>query len=239
MDIFPAVDLRAGKCVRLIQGRYEDQILYREDPVAQAEEFYAQGARWLHIVDLDGAKEGKPVNLKVVEQMLRRVPMKMELGGGIRDEETIEQLLQLGLERVILGTRAVGNYEWFSQMCRRFPYRLVLSLDARGSRLAAEGWLTQTDGEVLEFARLASKLPIAAIIYTDIERDGMLSGPNLKRTEELVKAAAVPIVAAGGVTTVEDVKKLKNTGVAGVIIGRALYEGTISLSEALKAAQEI
>ena len=237
MDIFPAVDLRAGKCVRLIQGRYEDQILYREDPLAQAEEFYAQGARWLHIVDLDGAKEGRPVNVKVVERMLRRVPMKMELGGGIRDEETIQQLLQLGLERVILGTRAVGNYEWFSQMCRQFPYRLVLSLDARGSRLAAEGWLTQTEGDVLELARLASKLPIAAVIYTDIEKDGMLSGPNLKRTEELVIAAEVPIVAAGGVTTIEDVKKLKNIGVAGVIIGRALYEGTIALSEALKIAQ--
>lgn len=237
MDILPAVDLRAGKCVRLIQGRYERQITYREDPVAQAEEFYAQGARWLHIVDLDGAKEGKPVNLDVVERILRRVPMRVELGGGIRDEETIQRLLELGLERVILGTRAVENYEWFSQMCRQFPHRLVLSLDARGSHLAAEGWLTQTDGDLLEFARQAAKLPIAAIIYTDIEKDGMLSGPNLKRTEELVKAAAVPIVAAGGVTTIDDVKKLKNTGVSGVIIGRALYEGTIFLSEALKAAQ--
>lgn len=237
MDILPAIDLREGKCVRLIQGRYEDQITYRENPFQQAEEFFSQGARWLHLVDLDGAKEGKPIHTEIVRQIVSHLPMKVELGGGIRDEQAIRQMLDLGLERVIVGTSAVHNFEWFSQVAHQFPKRLVLGLDARGFRLAAEGWLKDTAGDLLQFARLASELPIAGIIYTDIEKDGMLSGPNLNRTEELVKTVSVPIIAAGGVTSIQDVKNLKKTGVDGVIIGRALYEGTITLKDALDAAQ--
>ncbi|HOQ03705.1 MAG TPA: 1-(5-phosphoribosyl)-5-[(5-phosphoribosylamino)methylideneamino]imidazole-4-carboxamide isomerase [Anaerohalosphaeraceae bacterium] len=238
MDILPAIDLRGGKCVRLIQGRYDNQITYRENPLEQAEEFFAQGARWLHIVDLDGAKEGRPLHTDVVRQILSRLPMKVELGGGLRDEESIRQMLDLGLERVIIGTSAVSNFDWFSKMVHLFPKRLALGLDARGFRVASEGWLKETGGNLLDFARRASQLPIAAIIYTDIEKDGMLSGPNLARTEELVKAVTVPIVAAGGVTTIQDIKNLKKIGVSGIIIGRALYERTLTIGEALKETKQ-
>lgn len=234
MEILPAIDLRGGRCVRLIQGRYDNQITYRENPLEQAEEFCSQGARWLHVVDLDGAKEGRPLHTEVVRQIVSRLPLKVELGGGIRDEQSIREMLDLGLERVIVGTSAVSDFEWFSEMAARFPNRLALGLDARGFRLAAEGWLKEAGGDLLDFARRAAQLPISAIVYTDIEKDGMLSGPNLVRTEELVKSVSVPIVAAGGVTTIQDIKNLKKIGVAGAIIGRALYEGTLTLTEALK-----
>jgi phosphoribosylformimino-5-aminoimidazole carboxamide ribotide isomerase len=237
MDILPAIDLRDGKCVRLIQGQYEKQITYKDDPVAQAREFLAAGARWLHIVDLDGAKAGRPVNAEVVARIAREVSMKIELGGGIRDEESIRQMLDLGLERVILGTSAINQFDWFCEMTHQFPGHLVLGLDARGSALATDGWLQQGQDNLLDFARQAARLPISAIIYTDISKDGMLAGPNLRRTEELVRAVSVPVVAAGGVTVVQDVLNLKQTGAAGAIIGRALYEGTIALPEALRAAQ--
>lgn len=237
MDILPAIDLRNGKCVRLIQGRYHTQITYKDDPVAQAAEFLEAGARWLHIVDLDGAKEGRPINADVAGKIARDVSMKVELGGGIRDEESIRQMLDMGLTRLILGTSAIRQFEWFSEMTRMFPGRLVLGLDARGSALAVAGWLEKTGGKLLDFARQAAQLPLAAIIYTDISKDGMLSGPNLQRTKELVQSVPVPIVAAGGVTTVEDVKNLKKTGVAGAIIGRALYEGAITIPQALQAAK--
>jgi phosphoribosylformimino-5-aminoimidazole carboxamide ribotide isomerase len=233
MDILPAIDLRGGKCVRLIQGRYEEQITYRENPLEQAEEFFSQGARWLHIVDLDGAKEGRVLHAEVVRQIVSRFPFKVELGGGIRDEQTIRQMLDLGLERVIIGTRAITHFDWFSEMSYLFPGRLALGLDARGFQLAAEGWLRESGHDLLDFARQSAKLPIAAVIYTDIEKDGMLSGPNLNRTEELIRAVSVPIVAAGGVTTIQDIKNLKRIGAAGAIIGRALYEGTITIREAL------
>ncbi len=237
MEILPAIDLRSGKCVRLIQGRYDKQITYKDDPVAQAAEFLADGAQWLHVVDLDGAKEGRPMNADAVGRIARDVSMKIELGGGIRDEQAIRQMLDLGLTRVILGTSAVKQFDWFCQMADQFPGKLVLGLDARGSALAAAGWLEQTGGNLLDFARQAARLPIAAIIYTDISRDGMLSGPNLERTAELVRAVAVPIIAAGGVTTAEDIGRLKTAGVSGAIIGRALYEGSITLPQALEAAR--
>jgi phosphoribosylformimino-5-aminoimidazole carboxamide ribotide isomerase len=237
MDILPAIDLRDGKCVRLIQGQYEKQITYKDDPVAQAKEFLAAGARWLHIVDLDGAKAGRPVNAEVVARIAKEVSMKIELGGGVRDESSIRQMLDLGLERLILGTSAINQFDWFCEMTRQFPGRLVLGLDARGSVLATGGWLQQGENNLLDFAKQAARLPIAAIIYTDISKDGMLAGPNLQRTEELVGAVPVPIVAAGGVTTVQDIQNLSRTGVAGAIIGRALYEGTITLRQALQAAR--
>ena len=237
MEILPAIDLRDGKCVRLIQGQYHQEIIYRDDPVVQAEEFHAAGAQWLHIVDLDGAKAGKPVNAEVAAGIARNVSLKMELGGGIRDEQSIEQLLALGLTRVILGTSAIRQFDWFGEMTRKFPGRLVLGLDARGSVLATGGWLEQAGQNLMDFARQAAELPIAAIIYTDISKDGMLSGPNLQRTRQLVEAVSVPIVAAGGVTTVQDIQNLKQAGVAGAVIGRALYEGTITIEQALEAAQ--
>lgn len=237
MDILPAIDLIDGKCVRLVQGEYHKKITYKDDPVAQAKEFHAAGAAWLHVVDLDGAKLGKPINADVVAAIAAQVPMQIELGGGVRTEQDIEKMLAAGVTRLILGSSAVKQFEWFCEMARKYPNRLVLGLDARGSTVATEGWLQQGQQTVLDFARQAADLPLDAIIYTDISKDGMLAGPNIERTQQLVEAVTLPIVAAGGVTTVEDVRTLKAAGVAGAIIGRALYEGTITLTDALAAAK--
>jgi len=237
MDILPAIDLIDGQCVRLIQGEYQKKITYKDDPIAQAKEFFNAGAAWLHIVDLDGAKLGKPVNTPVVSKIAAQVPMQIELGGGIRNEEAIVKMLDAGVTRLILGSSAVKQFDWFCQMARKYPNRLVLGLDARGSMVATEGWLKEGKQSVLDFAKRGAGLPLAAIIYTDISKDGMLAGPNLQRTEELVRAVPVPIVAAGGVTTIQDIQNLGRTGVAGAIIGRALYEGTITLPDALQAAR--
>lgn len=236
MDILPAIDLIGGKCVRLVQGQYDRQITYKDDPVAQAAEFVADGAQWLHVVDLDGAKAGRCVNAPVVAAIAQQFPkLKIELGGGIRNEEAIVTMLEAGVTRLILGSSAIKQFDWFGEMAQKYPYRLVLGLDARGAKLATEGWLEQGGLDVFEFAKKAADLPIAAIVYTDISKDGMLAGPNLERTGQLVQAVTVDIVAAGGVTTVEDIKNLKLIGVAGAIIGRALYEGSITLADALAA----
>jgi phosphoribosylformimino-5-aminoimidazole carboxamide ribotide isomerase len=238
MDILPAIDLIDGQCVRLIQGEYNKKITYKDDPVAQAKEFCDAGAEWLHIVDLDGAKLGKPMNAEVVARIAKEVPMKIELGGGVRNEEAIIQLLEAGVTRLILGSSAIKQFDWFTEMSQKYPQRLVLGLDARGSNLATEGWLDQGSQSILDFAKQAADLPLAAIIYTDISKDGMLDGPNVERTKQLVETVDVPIVAAGGVTTIEDIKTLKAADVAGAIIGRALYEGSITLTEALEAEKK-
>ncbi|MHC5092235.1 MAG: 1-(5-phosphoribosyl)-5-[(5-phosphoribosylamino)methylideneamino]imidazole-4-carboxamide isomerase [Planctomycetota bacterium] len=235
MDILPAIDLIDGQCVRLIQGQYDRKITYKDDPLAQAQEFYDAGAQWLHVVDLDGAKQGMPVNAEVVAKIAKEVPMKVELGGGIRDEAAIVTMLEAGVTRLILGSSAIKQFDWFAQMARKYPDRLVLGLDARGLNLATEGWLDQGSQSILDFAKQAADLPLAAIIYTDISKDGMLDGPNVERTKQLAEAVDLPIVAAGGVTTVEDIKILKSVGIAGAIIGRALYEGSITLTDALEA----
>ena len=235
MEILPAIDLIDGKCVRLIQGEYDRKITYKDNPVQQAQDFADAGARWLHIVDLDGAKLGKPCNAEVVAEIAAKVPLKIELGGGIRDEDAISTMLEAGVTRLILGSSAVKQFDWFCDMARKYSDRLVLGLDARGSTVATEGWLQQGGYEILDFAKKCDGLPLAAIVYTDISKDGMLAGPNIERTKQLVEAVDLPIVAAGGVTTAEDVKTLKAANVAGAIIGRALYEGTITLTDALNA----
>lgn len=238
MDILPAIDLIDGKCVRLLQGQYDKQITYKDGPVAQAAEFVADGAVWLHVVDLDGAKAGRPVNAGVVAAIAQRfADLKIELGGGVRDENAIVSMLEAGVTRLILGSSAIKQFDWFCQMARTYPHRLVLGLDARGANLATEGWLEQGGQDIVEFAKQVGDLPVAAIVYTDISKDGMLAGPNLERTARLVECVSTPIVAAGGVTMIEDVKNLKSIGVAGAIIGRALYEGTITLPAALDAAR--
>jgi len=237
MDILPAIDLIDGKCVRLIQGEYDKQITYKDNPVEQAREFADAGAEWLHVVDLDGAKLGKPCNADVVAEIAAKVSLKIELGGGIRDEEAITTMLDAGVTRLILGSSAVKQFDWFCEMANKYPGRLVLGLDARGSTVATEGWLQQGGYEILDFAKKAADLPLAAIVYTDISKDGMLAGPNIDRTKQLVEAVDLPIVAAGGVTTVDNIKSLKTANVAGAIIGRALYEGTITLVDALEAVK--
>jgi phosphoribosylformimino-5-aminoimidazole carboxamide ribotide isomerase len=237
MYIIPAIDLRDGKCVRLIQGRYDRQINYEDDPAKQAREFSSAGAKWLHIVDLDGAKLGRPVNTDAISAIANLGLFKIEVGGGLRDEEAIKQLLDIGVERVIIGTKAVSDFEWFSEMAKKFSGKIVLGLDARGSKVATHGWTQDSPHNLLEFATEAAQLPLAAIIYTDISKDGMMTGPNIERTKALVEAIDVPVVASGGVNTIEDIKKLAEFGPEAVIIGRSLYEGTLKLSDAIKATE--
>jgi len=252
MDVIPAIDLREAKVVRLIQGQYDRQITYSDDPVEQAKQFHADGAKWLHIVDLDGAKAGRPVNTRTIAAIARVAPppsggilssqpgaagLRIEVGGGIRDEASIRQLLDMGVTRVIIGTKAVSDFEWFSEMSRKFRGQIVLGLDARESMVATHGWLQDSKQTVLEFAAQADKLPLSAIIYTDIAKDGMLSGPNIESTKRLVEAVRTPVIASGGVKEVNDIRRLAPIGVAGVIVGRSLYEGTLTLKDALAAAR--
>jgi len=237
MEVIPAIDLRDGKCVRLIQGQYDRQITYNDDPVEQARQFHAEGARWLHIVDLDGAKAGRPVNTASITAIAKLDLLRIEVGGGIRDEASIRELLDLGVARIIVGTKAVGDFEWFCDMAKRFKGRIVLGLDARGSTVATHGWLEDSSLPLLDFAAQAGKLPLAAIIYTDIAKDGMLTGPNIERTAALVQAVKTPVIASGGVKEAEDIRRLVPIGVAGVIVGRSLYEGTLSLRDAIAAAR--
>jgi phosphoribosylformimino-5-aminoimidazole carboxamide ribotide isomerase len=237
MHIIPAIDLRGGKCVRLIQGDYHRQINYQDNPVKQAEEFIAQGAEWVHIIDLDGAKVGRPVNTATISAIAALGKLKIEVGGGIRTDQDIKQLLDLGIERVIIGTQAVNDFEWFADCATRFADRVALGLDARGSHVVTSGWCNEHPKTLLELAREAARLPIAAIIYTDVTRDGMLAGPNFERTQVLIRTIPVPIVASGGVTTVENIRKLASIGAAGAIVGRALYEGSITLPQAIDAAK--
>jgi phosphoribosylformimino-5-aminoimidazole carboxamide ribotide isomerase len=237
MYIIPAIDLRNGRCVRLIQGQYNHQINYDIDPVGQAREFSLAGAKWLHIVDLDGAKVGRPCNTDTISAIAALGKLKIEVGGGIRDEASIKQLLDIGVERVIIGTKAVSDFEWFSKMAEKFSGKIVLGLDARGSKVATHGWAQESTQNLLEFAAEAAKLPLAAIIYTDISKDGMMAGPNFERTKAVVQAVGVPVVASGGVSEIADIKKLVESGVEAAIIGRSLYEGTLKLSNAINAAK--
>jgi len=237
MYIIPAIDLRDGKCVRLIQGRYNRQITYQDDPVKQAQEFSSDGAKWLHIIDLDGAKLGRPVNTDAISAIAALGLFKIEVGGGLRDEEAIKQLLDIGIERVIIGTKAVSDFEWFSEMAEKFSNKIVLGLDARGSKVATHGWTQDSPHNLLKLAAKAAKLPLAAIIYTDITKDGMMTGPNLERTKALIRTVNMPIIASGGVRELGDIKRLAELGAEAVIIGRSLYEGTLKLSDAIKAAE--
>ena len=238
MDILPAIDLRDGKCVRLIQGDYQREIHYRDDPVEVALDFEKDGARWIHIVDLDGARAGEVVNLPAIKSITKASSVQIEVGGGVRCLEDIQSLLEVGVSRVILGTKALQDWPWFENLLRQpeLAHKLVLGLDARDGCLAVRGWTDQTAESAVEVAQRVRDWPLAAIIYTDISKDGMLVGPNLQATEQLALATTVTVIAAGGVTTVDDVKALAQLPLAGIIIGRALYEDRITLPQALQIA---
>lgn len=234
MLIIPAIDLREGKCVRLIQGQYDRQITYPNDPVAQAQSFHDAGATWLHVVDLDGAKLGRPVNTRHIEAITAKTELRVEVGGGIRDEEAIRETLELGVQRVIIGTQAVNDFGWFSLMAETFRDRLVLGLDARGSTVATHGWQEDSQLTLIDFAREAAMLPLSAIIYTDIAKDGMLCGPNIERTRAIAEAVDIPVIASGGVSKLDDIRHLDAVEIIhAVIAGRSLYEGTLDLKEAI------
>jgi phosphoribosylformimino-5-aminoimidazole carboxamide ribotide isomerase len=236
MQIWPAIDLRGGKCVRLRQGDYQQETVFAQHPAAVARQFAEQGAQHLHIVDLEGAREGLPVNLPSVQDILEAVDIECELGGGIRDEQSIFELLDFGLNRLVIGTSALTDPEWFRKACREFPGKLVLGIDAREGMAATDGWLNTSQVGALELARQFADEPLAAIIYTDIATDGMMRGPNIEAMAAMQAAVKVPVIASGGVTTVGDVARLAAAGLAGCIIGRALYEGTLKLTDAIRAA---
>lgn len=237
MQIWPAIDLCGGKCVRLKQGDFSRETVFGEDPVAMARHWVSQGAECLHLVDLDGARAGVLGNESSTLAIVREVGVPCELGGGIRDEVTIQRLLSAGLFRLVVGTQAIRQADWFRQMCRRFPGKLVLGIDSRDGRVATHGWLQTSEMDATELARQFAEEPIAAIVYTDIAKDGMMAGPNMAAMAAMKQAVSCPVVASGGVTTVDDVARLAAVGMDGCIIGRALYEGTIALSEAIRAGK--
>lgn len=237
MEIWPAIDLRGGYCVRLQQGDYQRETVFSSDPAAMARHWVDLGARCLHLVDLDGAREGRPANMASVEAIVEASGVPCEFGGGIRSDYAIQELFKVGVARVIIGTLSLKEPDWFRRMCQKFPNRLVLGIDARDGFVAAEGWLKTSEVRAIDLARQFVREPIAAVIYTDIATDGMLTGPNLAAMAEMQAAIKLPVIASGGVTTKEDVAQLAAAGMAGCIIGRALYEGTLTLPEALEAAE--
>jgi len=238
MLILPAIDLRGGQCVRLRQGDYAQETVFGADPAAVARDWVSQGALALHLVDLDGAREGRPVNGDSVQTIVRAAQVPCQLGGGLRTKDQIELVLSWGVHRVILGTRALKDPAWFEEIVCTFPGKIVLGLDARNGMVATNGWMEVDQTPALELARRYSKLPLAALVYTDISKDGMLEGANIEVMAELASMIKTPLIASGGVTNLEDVRKLARLGVAGCIIGRALYEGCIELRTAIQVAQE-
>ncbi|MCA9153469.1 MAG: 1-(5-phosphoribosyl)-5-[(5-phosphoribosylamino)methylideneamino]imidazole-4-carboxamide isomerase [Pirellulaceae bacterium] len=237
MRIWPAIDLRGGQCVRLAQGDYNRETVFGRDPAEMARRWMDEGAECLHLVDLDGAKDGRLTNREAIAAIVAAVKVPCELGGGIRDENTIRELLDLGLAQLVIGTKALKEPDWFRAMCRQFPGRLALGIDARDGRVATDGWLETSETLATELAGQFADEPVAAIIYTDIARDGMMQGPNFESTRQMKDAVGLPVIASGGVTTLDDVRRLSDIGVAGCIIGRTLYEGRISLADALAAAK--
>lgn len=238
MLIIPAIDLMKGKCVRLTQGKVEESVVVSEDPVATAKLFQQKGAKLIHIVDLEGAMQGKLVNLEVVKKILAAVKIPLQLGGGIREQGTLEELLRLGIERCILGTSILLEEEEFvKEVCTRFGKRVVISIDAREGKVAMEGWQEITSVPAYRLAEEVEKLGANRIVYTDISRDGTLSGPNIEGVKEIVEKVNIPVIASGGVSSLEDIESLSKLPIEGIIIGKALYTGAVNLEEAIKRYQ--
>ncbi|MDT8856521.1 1-(5-phosphoribosyl)-5-[(5-phosphoribosylamino)methylideneamino]imidazole-4-carboxamide isomerase [Paracoccaceae bacterium Fryx2] len=239
MILYPAIDLKDGQCVRLLRGDMAAATVFGDDPAAQAAAFVAAGCDWLHLVDLNGAFAGTPVNGAAVEAILARVAVPCQLGGGIRDMETIALWLERGLARVILGTVAVENPDLVREAARQFPGQVAVGIDARKGRVATKGWATETDLMATDLARSFEDAGVAALIYTDIDRDGAMQGPNIDATAALARAVTIPVIASGGVSSLADLTALRDTGViAGAISGRALYDGTIDLATALATLKD-
>jgi phosphoribosylformimino-5-aminoimidazole carboxamide ribotide isomerase len=233
MEIIPAIDLKGGRCVRLYQGDYSKETVFSKDPVATALKWQEQGAHWLHLVDLDGAAGGEVRNGEAIEGIVKNTKMFVELGGGIRREEVVEQLIKLGVKRVILGTVAVEQTELTRRIIQRFGEAIVVGIDARDSFVTTHGWQKISTVTALELSRMMAGIGAKRIIYTDVKRDGTLTEPNYEATAELAKNLAIPIIASGGISSIDHIRKLAKIGVEGAIIGRALYTGDIDLAEAI------
>lgn len=237
MILFPAIDLKDGQCVRLKLGDMQQATVFNDDPAAQARAFEAQGFEWLHLVDLNGAFEGKPVNAAAIDSILQAVSLPVQLGGGIRTLEQIDVWLNKGIRRVILGTVALRNPGLVREACRLHPGRIAVGIDAKGGRVAIEGWAETSDLTAIDLARRFEDAGVAAIIYTDIDRDGVLKGLNIDSTLELARAVKIPVIASGGLAAMEDIHRLTETDcriLEGAISGRALYDGRIDIPEALR-----
>jgi phosphoribosylformimino-5-aminoimidazole carboxamide ribotide isomerase len=235
MLIIPAIDLKGGQCVRLLQGREEDVTVYSDDPVATARKWEAAGARLIHLVDLDGAFSGEQKNIESVKAIREAVDVDLELGGGIRDMAWIDMLLALGINRVILGTISVENPELVKSSCRKHPGRIIVGIDAKDGKVAVRGWVEVTEFEAVGFAKEIESYGAAGIVYTDIERDGMLTGPNVKETKKIAEAVDIPVIASGGIKSINDIRNLLDAGgIWGAITGKAIYSGSLDLEEAIR-----
>lgn len=238
MELWPAIDLRGGNCVRLFQGDYAQETVFGTDPVAVAERFVAAGTRRLHIVDLDGAKAGGPAQAELVGRMAQAAGVPCQVGGGVRTYETAAAYLAAGLARVIIGSVAIEDPDLLVRIARAFPGRVVLGLDARDGRVAVRGWLDTSAILAVDVARRHAELPLAAIVYTDIATDGTLAGPNLAALREMLGAATAPVIASGGIATLDDIRRVADLGCAGCIVGRALYDNAFTLPDAIAAAAD-
>jgi len=239
--VIPAIDLKNNKVVRLFQGNYEQIKVYGDNPKDYALFFEKEGAKRIHIVDLDGAKEGKPVHKDLITEIAKSLKISVQVGGGIRDEETVCFYLKNGISQVILGTKAIESFNWLKELTKKYPYKIIVSVDVKGEKVAISGWLKVSEIDYLEFLKKLNELKLFSVILTLIERDGTQRGVELERLEKALKVSLNPIIIAGGISTIEDIKKLKNfekKGLLGVIIGRAIYEGSLDLKETLKIANE-
>ena len=240
MLVIPAIDLKGGRCVRLRQGRMEEETIYSSEPARVAAQWQAAGAEWIHVVDLDGAVTGKPVNLEAVKAIRNAVTIPLQLGGGIRDLETIEAWLSAGIDRVVLGTVAAQDPSVIKEACRRYPGRIAVGIDSQAGEVMVQGWRAQASCTTVDLAQEMEGYGIAVIIFTDISRDGVGGGINLVQAKEVAQAIKTPLIVSGGISSLADIKAVKALtphGVIGVITGRALYEGTLDLAEAIQAAQ--
>jgi phosphoribosylformimino-5-aminoimidazole carboxamide ribotide isomerase len=243
MLLIPAIDLKDGKCVRLRQGRMEDSTVFSDDPVAMAERWVQAGARRLHLVDLNGAFAGQPVNAQVIRRIAQTFPdLPIQVGGGIRDQQTVEAYLDAGVRFVIIGTKAVQEPGFINDLCAEYPGHIIVGLDAKDGRVAVNGWSKLSKHDVIDLARIFERYGVEAIVYTDISRDGMMQGVNVEATVRLAQAISIPVIASGGVSTLDDVRALcavEKEGIMGAIIGRALYDGAIDLVEAQQLANTV
>ena len=236
--IIPSIDLRAGRVVRLQQGDYSRQLDYDIDPAQTIQSFVSAGAKWLHIVDLDGAKEGRPAQSELICKLAKTSPLSVQAGGGIRRKEDIDRLLLGGVQRIVVGTRAMENWDWFQSLVHeeRYAGKIVLAVDAKDGMIAVRGWTQTSTRAAVDVARQVSDWPLAAILYTDVAKDGMMQGPNLTNTRAIAESGKIPVIASGGVGSIEHIRQLKQLPIWGVILGRSLHEGKVDLAEAIREA---